>query len=43
MQDLAYYNSYFGRDTINTYYFNNDGTMLTGWQSIGGYWLVLHE
>ena len=43
MQDLAYYNSYFGRDTINTYYFNNDGTMLTGWQSIGGYWYYMNS
>ena len=31
MHDLSFYSNDFGRDLINTYYFNNDGTMLTGW------------
>ena len=32
MQDLSYYSIQFGKDLVNTYYFNTDGTMLTGWK-----------
>ena len=43
MQDL-YFHGADGRDFMNTYYFNNDGTMFTGWmQNPDGTYYYFHE
>ena len=43
MHDLSYYSIQFGKDLVNTYYFNADGTMITRWKlnSDGTYYYFL--